>query len=155
MAVVRIHKIFVSPDGREEVELFGPKNGLYGFRLWECKRKAWRRITEACQFSCYVSVCYDPGEQIGWLRCLPAYDLEHLRGLSFAHADYTVIRFGSDHDHCVACPAKFMESGWPNELHVGFVARCPIPHGSGAWAWVWVCEQCFPELRTEMQWQLE
>ncbi len=152
---VRIHKVFVSPDGREKVELFGPQDGLYGLRLWQIKRKAWRRIAEACQHDCYVSLAYDAGERVKWLRRLRSYELEHLRALTFERALYTEARFGGDHDHCSACWAKFMEREWPDVLHIGYVARCPLPYGSGAWKWVRVCEKCFSDLRDEKQWQLE
>ncbi|HTS51619.1 MAG TPA: hypothetical protein VMH05_26905 [Bryobacteraceae bacterium] len=156
MAAVRIHKVFISPDGREKVELFGPKEGLYGFRLWQRKRKAWRRMAEACQHDCYVSLSSDAGERVSWLRRLRSYELEHLRGLTFEYALYTGARFGGDHDRCVACPAKFMEGDWPNVLHIGYVTRCRIPHGStDDWVWTWVCDKCFSDLRDEMQWQLE
>jgi hypothetical protein len=154
MAAVRIHKEFVSPDGREKIELFGPKYGLYGFRLWRRKRKAWRHVAEGCQHECYVSLAYEAGERVKWLRHVRSYELEHLRGLTFERVVYAEARFG-DHDHCSACWAKFMECGWPGVLHIGYVARCPVPYGSGAWKWVWACEKCFSDLRTEMQWQLE
>ena len=118
MAAVRIHKVFVSSDGREKVELFGPKDGLYGLRLWQRKRKAWRRTAEACQYDCYVSLAYDAGERVKWLRRLRSYELEHLRGLTFECALYTEARFGGDHDHCSAC--------WANSWSVNGPMSCTL-----------------------------
>ena len=86
MSVAQIHKVAVSPDGLEKVELFGAREGLYGSRLWQRKRKAWRRAAEVCRYDCYVSLCYDAGEQNEWLRRLPPYHLEPMRGLSFERA---------------------------------------------------------------------
>ena len=58
----------------------------YGFRLWQKKRKVWRRVTEVCQRYSYVSVCYDAGEEIEWLGRSPGYSLEHLRNPGFERA---------------------------------------------------------------------
>lgn len=43
---VRTHKVLVSPDGREKVDLFGPHDRLYGFRMWRRDGEAWQLAVE-------------------------------------------------------------------------------------------------------------
>ena len=158
---VRIHKVLVSPDGREKVELFGPHDGLYGFRTWRRDSEAWRLTVENRENDSYPRAVLEAGRQVEWLGRALAPDrdwrlashLELLRGHTFDFATYTEQRFG-DHDHCSACWVKFAERDWPDTHHQGYVTRDQIPNGSGDSQWNWVCEKCFSDLHAEMQWQV-
>jgi hypothetical protein len=158
----RLLNLLVSPDESEKIELSGPHNGAYGFRLWRRKGKAWRREAEIFQFDSYARTVVEAAKQVEWLgRALtpppPAdwrltYHLELLRGQTFQLSVYTEECFG-DHDHCSACWAKIAEREWA-DLHQGFVTKYQIPDGSGHSQWDWLCEKCFSDLKDSMQWQI-
>jgi hypothetical protein len=155
-------KLLISADEREKIELSGPHNGAYGFRLWRRKRKAWRREAEIFQFESYARAVVEAAKQVDWLgralTSLPpadsrlSYHLELLRGQTFQFSVYAEECFGND-DHCSACWAKIAEGDWA-DLHKGFVTRCQIPDGSGYSQWNWLCEKCFSDLKDSMQWQI-
>lgn len=67
------------------------------------------------------------------------------RGALIRLASYTRPRQGWDHDHCVACWAKFMEDGPPNSLKEGYVTEDNDR---------WICPECFRDLKDEMGWKL-
>ena len=56
-----------------------------------------------------------------------------------------------DHDHCACCWAKFAEWDAPEIQHQGYTTTDLHSHGAG---YHWVCEECFTDLKDEMQWQL-
>jgi hypothetical protein len=53
-----------------------------------------------------------------------------------------------DHDHCVACWAKFSDS-IPGTLHEGYMTGVDHPRGLRL---DWVCDDCFSKLKEELQW---
>ena len=118
--------------------------------------------TENCDYDSYARAVVEAAKLANWLGKVLAPErdsrltdhLELLRGLTFHFATYTEKPFG-DHHHCSACWAKFMERDLPDVQHQGYVTRYDIPNDSGDWQWTWVCEKCFSNLRTEMQWQSE
>lgn len=73
MNPVRIHKVFVSPNGREKVELFGPKSGLYGLRLCRRDGDMWRPTIDNCRHDSYARAVVEAAKQVEWLG------VEHLR----------------------------------------------------------------------------
>ena len=162
MPTVPIHRALISPDHRERVELFGSRDRLYGFRISRRESETWQPVAESGGYPSYARAVVEAAKEVGWLgRALApeadwrmTYHLELLRGLTFHFATFTKERFG-DHDHCSACRAKFMERDLPDVQHQGYVTRYDIPNASGDRQWNWMCEQCFSDLRTEMQWQLE
>src|SRR5258708_34969267 len=91
--------LLISPDGREKLELSGPRNGAYGFRLWRRKRKAWRSEVEIFQSDSYARAVVEAAKQVRWLgRALSplppgdwrlTYHLELMRGLTFQFSIYT------------------------------------------------------------------
>jgi hypothetical protein len=157
-----VFNLVISANEREKIELSGPHNGLYGFRLWRRKRKAWRREAEIFQFDSYARAVVEAAKQVDWLgQALtpppPAdhrltYHLELLRGHTFQFSAYTEEDFGHDH-HCSACWVKIAEGEWA-DLHQGFVTTYYIPDGSGNSQWNWLCEKCFSDLKDSMQWQV-
>jgi len=154
-----LNRLF-SPDEREKIELSGPHDGAYGFRLWRRKRKAWRHEAEIFQFDSYARAVVEAAEQVEWLAraltptdSLLSYHLELLRGQTFQFSVYREESFGDDHYHCSACRAKIAEGEWA-DVHHGFVTRYQIPDGSGHSQWNWLCEKCFTDLKASMQWQI-
>jgi hypothetical protein len=159
---LRLFNLLISPNEREKIELSGPHEGAYGFRLWRRKRKVWRRDAEIFQFDTYARAVVEAAKRVDWLGQaltppLPAdsrltYHLELLRGHTFQFSVYTEACFG-DHDHCSACRAKIAEGEWA-DFHQGYVTRYRIPDGSGHAQWNWLCEKCFSDLKDPMQWQI-
>lgn len=157
-----IRRLLVRPDNKEKVELFGPDEGLYGFRRWQHKRKAWRRASESNGFESYAGAVVEAAAQINWItRSLTeqndwrlSYQLELLRGLTFHFDLHEAQRYG-DYDHCSACSVQLAGHDWPAVQHEGYVTRYSIPNGSGGTHWKWICEQCFNDLYETMQWNLE
>ena len=163
MKPVRIHKEFVSPNGREKVELFGPRDGLYGFRVWKCQRKAWRRIRETCQLRSYARAVYEATGQTSWLASVLhaqsdprlTYHLELLRGYAFRFALYDQERYIDIEYRCSACGNRISGTDSSASLHQGYVTRYCIPDDSGEWQWNWICEKCFCDRRVDLQWCVE
>ena len=154
-SLIIIQQLIVRPDGREKVEIFGPHEGAYGFRLWQRKRKAWRRALEICRFESYARAVIEAAKHADWLVRAHAhsYHLELHRGLRFRFAEYQQ-EFGQ-HDHCLACWATIM---WGDPAQVeteGYVTRYSIPVDTGQFQSHWVCKRCFSALREVMQWSLE
>jgi hypothetical protein len=56
-----------------------------------------------------------------------------------------------DHDHCACCWAKFAKWDGPEVQHQGYTTTSQHVHGAG---YHWVCEQCFADLKDDMQWHL-
>jgi hypothetical protein len=48
-----------------------------------------------------------------------------------------------DHDHCLACNAKFGEDDQPETLHEAFATGPDYPKGAG---YEWICPTCFADL---------
>src|ERR1700676_658755 len=152
-----IRRLLVRSDNTEKVELFGPDEGLYGFRLWQHKRKAWRHAGESNGFESYARAVIEASRQIDWIgRTLSeqsdwrlSYQLELLRGLTFQFDLYEEQRY-ADHDHCSACSVKLAEHDWPGAQHEGYVTRYSIPNGSGKTQFKWICEEGFYELHQIM-----
>jgi hypothetical protein len=134
--------VFISPCGREKLELLGPRDGLYGFRLWQRKRNTWRKALELIQFDAYPLAVYHAAQQVNWVGFALApggdpritYHLELHRGCVFRLADNTEVSFGN-HDHCVACWATLSELDEPGVQHRGYVTHYYIPFGDGYWQW--------------------
>jgi hypothetical protein len=158
-----IRNVVVSPNGRERVELSGPQDGVYGFRIWRCKRKIWRKQQETYRFDSYACAVVEAAREIDWLgRALSpgtdwriTYHLELLRGYAFEFSAYSEQRFGSDHYHCSACWQKIAEYVAADVRHEGYFTRYSIPDNSGASPWNWVCDNCFQDLQAKMNWTVE
>jgi hypothetical protein len=150
---VRIHKEFVSPNGREKVELFGPRDGLFGFRLWERKRKVWRQVRDLCEFRNYTSAVFEAGEQTDWMRWHPAFHLEGSRGLAFKRVNCAEEPWGEH--RCIGCWTRMENLDWSDGQFDGFTAHWPIPHADGKGVGVWICQKCFAERQSDMQWRVE
>jgi len=155
-----IQRLLLSPDGREKLELFGPHDGVYGFRLWQRKRKAWRRVYDVARFDSYARAVFEAAKHANWLaRTLSpdsgeiTYQLEFHRGLTFQAAAYPT-EFGQ-HDHCLACGATMMWGDPANVETEGYVTRYFSPTGSGQFQSHWVCKRCFSTLRSVMQWTVK
>jgi hypothetical protein len=56
-----------------------------------------------------------------------------------------------DHDHCSCCWVKFAEWEGPEIQHSGYTTTDEYEHGAG---YHWVCEECFRDLKDEMNWRL-
>jgi hypothetical protein len=54
-----------------------------------------------------------------------------------------------DHDHCMACWAKFAESEGPEILNEGYATVADSQWGLD---YHWVCLQCFADLHELMEW---
>jgi len=76
----------------------------------------------------------------------------YLKGATLRKAKWRKRNADWDHDHCSCCWAKFAEWDGPEILHEGYTTTEQHPPGVG---YHWVCEQCFDDLRSEMQWQVE
>ncbi|GIK48342.1 MAG: hypothetical protein BroJett013_10390 [Alphaproteobacteria bacterium] len=83
--------------------------------------------------------------------------LEHLEtqpylvGMAFRRAKYRPYRPGWDHDHCVACWAKFVEYDDPAEpiQHEGYATTEEFVRGA---EYDWVCLTCFADFKDQMKW---
>jgi len=75
----------------------------------------------------------------------------YLRGVLWVRSRYTTYSPRWDHDHCVACWAKFMEQDDPTEEieHEGWTTTALYIHGA---RYEWVCLQCFADFREAMGW---
>ena len=152
-----IRRLLVRPDNTEKVELFGPDEGLYGFRLWQHKRKAWRHAGESNGFESYAGAVVEAARQIDWIeRALSqqsdwrhSYQLELLRGLTFQFDLYEEQRYG-DHDHCSACSVKLAEHDWQ---FVELVRRTNGGHITTPRAHQAGCHVVVPVRRVEVQTQ--
>jgi hypothetical protein len=67
------------------------------------------------------------------------------RGAILRFQKYTRPREDWEHDHCVGCWAKFMESGSSEVLTEGYVTEDNYR---------WICADCFRDLKDEMGWKL-
>jgi hypothetical protein len=76
----------------------------------------------------------------------------HLKRATLVRARWKAASDDWDHDHCSCCGAKFAEWDGPEILHEGYTTTDGHEHGAG---YHWVCESCFNDLRSEMEWQLE
>jgi hypothetical protein len=72
--------------------------------------------------------------------------IEHLRGLTLWKSKYTRWSAEWDHDHCAACSAKFMEND-ADALHEGYATGPDYKLGA---RYEWLCEQCFSDLKDEL-----
>jgi hypothetical protein len=75
----------------------------------------------------------------------------YLRGVRFQRMRYRAYRPGWDHDHCVACWAKFAEADLPNEpiQREGHTTCSDYQHGA---EYDWVCLECFELFKDAMGW---
>jgi hypothetical protein len=69
----------------------------------------------------------------------------HTKGAELRFAKYARPSADSDHDHCEACSAKFMESAGPDIFDEGYVTA----DGKR-----WICPRCFYDLKEAMGWRL-
>lgn len=70
----------------------------------------------------------------------------NLEGTTLRFARYLAPDPDWDHDHCVGCQDKFMESdAAPDALHEGYYAE---ELGE------WICPECFELCRTALKWTL-
>ncbi len=71
----------------------------------------------------------------------------YLRGVHFQRKQYRAYRPGWDHDHCIACWAKF-EATEPTPRD-GYTTCPDYQHGA---EYDWVCPECFVLFKDEMGW---
>lgn len=155
-----IHRVVISPNGREKLELFRSHDGQYGFRVWQRKRKEWRHPEEISHFESYAHALAGAARHINWVpRAFSSqsdsrlnYHLELLRGHRFTFCEYEE-EYNGDHDHCYVCWAKIAAYYWPGLLHEGYMTRSDIPIAPGIYQPRWVCKQCFDDLRETLQWK--
>ena len=78
-------------------------------------------------------------------------DQPYLRGVRFQKLRWRQRSPTWDHDHCVACWARFAELDRPDEpiFHEGFTTCADYQHGA---EYDWVCPECFAEFKEEMGW---
>ena len=74
---------------------------------------------------------------------------EIVRGCSFRLKNYYRLSEEWDHDHCVACWAKFMLA--ERCLTRGYAVTEDYKHGLD---YVWVCPTCFADLQEIMEWKI-
>jgi hypothetical protein len=67
------------------------------------------------------------------------------RGAVLRLKKYTRYSETWDHDHCVCCWKKFMESGAPDVLTEGYATEDNYN---------WICPECFRDLKDAMEWKL-
>jgi hypothetical protein len=79
-----------------------------------------------------------------------ADNAKRLHGLRLELRPYEAWSQDWDHDHCAACWAKFAEVGEPDSQTEGYATCSDYPKGAG---YEWVCQQCFSDLRTELEWK--
>ena len=70
---------------------------------------------------------------------------QHSKGAVLYRRKYTRRSEPSDHDHCEACTAKFMERSSADALKEGYAT---------ADNYRWICDECFHDLKDEMGWRL-
>jgi hypothetical protein len=73
----------------------------------------------------------------------------HITGVRLQFRPYTRWSESWDHDHCVACWAKFAEFDGADILREGYATCDDYPKGA---CYEWVCATCFADLRDEMKW---
>ena len=73
-----------------------------------------------------------------------------LQGLTLHFRRYTRWSESWDHDHCVACWAKFAEFDGPEILHEGYATGPDYVHGEN---YAWVCPRCFYDLQRALEWR--
>jgi len=66
-----------------------------------------------------------------------------LKGATLHYKEYTRHSESWDHDHCLVCWAKFMESGGVDILNEGYATDDDRD---------WVCASCFHDLKSAMGW---
>ncbi len=69
---------------------------------------------------------------------------KHTKGATLCFKKYVRWSDTWDHDHCVACWAKFMESG-ADVLTEGYATED---------SYHWICSDCLRDLKDEMGWTL-
>ena len=55
-----------------------------------------------------------------------------------------------DHDHCLACNAKFAEAEGTGILHEGYTTCSDYMRGA---EYHWICPTCFTELKPDLGWR--
>ncbi|HYW59011.1 MAG TPA: hypothetical protein VE909_00695 [Xanthobacteraceae bacterium] len=78
-------------------------------------------------------------------------NVKHLRGVGFQYRRYTRWSESWDHDHCAGCWAKFAEFEGPEIQHEGYATDSDYKLGA---AYEWVCQECFDDLRNDLQWSV-
>lgn len=78
----------------------------------------------------------------------------YLRGVAFVRKQYRKPGPRWNHDHCVACWAKLVETGVssPDVIHEGYATTSEYARGEN---YDWVCESCFELFRSAMEWRDE
>jgi hypothetical protein len=74
---------------------------------------------------------------------------EQIRGVKLRRKKYSAPRKDWDHDHCMACWAKFADFDGPDILHEGYATTAESKWGED---YHWVCSTCFTDLRDVMNW---
>ena len=75
-----------------------------------------------------------------------------LKGATLRKAKWKAPGDDWEHDHCFCCWAEFAAREADGVLHEGYTTTARHGHRAG---YHWVCETCFVDLKSEMQWQLE
>jgi hypothetical protein len=73
----------------------------------------------------------------------------YLRGVTFERKLYKSYGPEWDHDHCIACWAKFAEFDGPEIQHEGYATTAAFVRGAD---YDWVCSECFSLFRGPMDW---
>ena len=74
----------------------------------------------------------------------------YLRGVTFVRKHYKAPSSKWDHDHCVACWAKFGEFDGPEIQHEGYATTEAFVHGAD---YDWVYLECFGLFCEPMDWK--
>jgi hypothetical protein len=72
-----------------------------------------------------------------------------IMGFKLRRKKYSAPRKDWDHDHCIACWAKFADFDGPGILHEGYATTSESKWGED---YHWVCPTCFIELHDVMHW---
>jgi len=163
---MKVIRTLEDPTAELRVELRQHANNYFSYRLFAREGSRWKP-SKACfkfEFSSYAGAFVRAARELPWLAnavgaasndSRHAYHLELSRGLAFRFATFSAMDFANDHDHCIACMAKFADFESDGILHEGFVTKYVIPDGSGHWQWNWVCAACFRDFQESLAWRLE
>ena len=73
-----------------------------------------------------------------------------IEGETFRRKKYKARSEQWDHDHCMACFAKFADFTGPDILHEGYTTTAESKWGED---YHWLCVECFGDLREAMAWR--
>lgn len=157
----------VHPDGLLRIEFLRQQDGsvLVAEQRWSSKGQSWcpPLFDERFVYDTYAEAFALTASRLEWLAAVfngqradhrHRYHLELLRGLAF-HPAASAPSLAGDHYHCDGCWQTLSVWSDPEELVYGYVTRYVVPLSGGDWQWHWVCDLCFEELHSELQWTLD